>query len=128
MDGQRQSTGLSRRRQPSSEWRIRSLWVRGHLPDRLRWLASLPWQYEDLALAGRAPTAHRPLHGYLEWLNLVELWFGELTNKFRRGTQQSVRALNHDIRAWIKTWNDGPYGWAKTSEQILDSSRVTARG
>lgn len=80
------------------------------------------------ALAGRAPTAHRPLHGYLEWLNLVELWFGELTNKFRRGTQQSVRALNHDIRAWIKTWNDGPYGWAKTSEQILDSWRVTPRG
>lgn len=36
------------------------------------------------------------------WLNLVERWFGELTNKkLRRGAHRSVRALNADIRAWI---------------------------
>jgi transposase len=58
------------------------------------------------------------------WLNLVERWFAELTNKLlRRGTHRSVRALNTDIRAWIETWNDDPrpFVWTKTADQILDS-------
>ena len=34
------------------------------------------------------------------WLNLVERWFAELTNKkLKRGTHRSVQELNHDIRA-----------------------------
>jgi transposase len=38
------------------------------------------------------------------WLNLVERWFAELTNKLlRRGAHRSVRALNADIRNWIDT-------------------------
>jgi transposase len=60
------------------------------------------------------------------WLNLVERWFGELTTKLlRRGTHRSVRDLNTDIRAWMKTWNDDPrpYVWTKTADQILDSIR-----
>ncbi len=58
------------------------------------------------------------------WLNLVERWFAELTSKkLRRGTHRSVRELNADIRAWIKTWNDDPkpYVWTKTADQILES-------
>ena len=58
------------------------------------------------------------------WLNLVERWFAELTNKkLRRGTHRSVRELNADIRAWIETWNDDPkpYVWTKTADQILES-------
>jgi transposase len=58
------------------------------------------------------------------WLNLVERWFGELTTKkLRRGTHRSVRHLNADIRAWIKTWNDNPrpFVWTKTADQILES-------
>jgi transposase len=58
------------------------------------------------------------------WLNLVERWFAELTTKkLRRGAHRSVRALNADIRAWIKTWNDDPkpFVWTKTADQILDS-------
>lgn len=58
------------------------------------------------------------------WLNLVERWFAELTTKkLRRGTHTSVRQLNADIRAWIKTWNDNPrpYVWTKTADQILES-------
>jgi transposase len=58
------------------------------------------------------------------WLNLVERWFGELTQKqLRRGTHRSVRALNADIRAWINTWNDNPrpFVWTKTADEILDS-------
>jgi len=39
----------------------------------------------------------------------AERWFGELTTKkLQRGTHRSVRELNADIRAWIKTWNDNP--------------------
>jgi transposase len=58
------------------------------------------------------------------WLNLVERWFAELTNKkLRRGAHRSVNQLNTDIRAWITTWNDDPrpFVWTKTAEQILDS-------
>jgi transposase len=58
------------------------------------------------------------------WLNLVERWFGELTNKkLRRATHRSVRQLNSDIRAWITTWNENPrpFVWTKTADQILDS-------
>jgi transposase len=58
------------------------------------------------------------------WLNLVERWFSELTNKkLRRGTHRSVRELNKDIRAWITDWNENPrpYVWTKTAEEILDS-------
>jgi len=58
------------------------------------------------------------------WLNLVERWFGELTTKkLQRGAHTSVRALNADIRTWIKTWNEDPrpYVWTKTDDQILDS-------
>lgn len=58
------------------------------------------------------------------WLNLVERWFSELTTKkLQRGAHTSVRALNNDIRGWIKTWNENPrpYVWTKTADQILDS-------
>jgi transposase len=60
------------------------------------------------------------------WLNLVERWFGELTTKLlKRGAHRSVRDLNSDIRAWMKTWNEDPrpYVWTKTADQILDSIR-----
>jgi transposase len=70
------------------------------------------------------------------WLNLVERWFAELTNKkLRRGTHRSVRQLNKDIRDWIAHWNENPrpYIWTKTAEQILDSltrycARINASG
>jgi len=56
------------------------------------------------------------------WLNMVERWFGELTTKkIKRGAHTSVKALEKDIRDWIKTWNDNPrpYVWVKTADQIL---------
>jgi transposase len=58
------------------------------------------------------------------WLNLVERWFAELTNKkLKRGAHRSVRQLNQDIRAWINTWNENPrpFVWTKTADQILES-------
>jgi hypothetical protein len=58
------------------------------------------------------------------WLNQVERWFAHLTEqKIRRGTHKSVQALEADIRAWVKSWNDDPkpFIWKKTAEEILDS-------
>ena len=58
------------------------------------------------------------------WLNLVERWFAELTNrKLRRSAHRSVRELEADIQAWIQAWNDNPrpFVWTKTADQILES-------
>ncbi|TCC32104.1 transposase, partial [Kribbella sindirgiensis] len=58
------------------------------------------------------------------WLNQVERWFAYLTDqKIRRGAHKSVQALEADIRAWVKSWNDDPkpFIWKKTADEILDS-------
>jgi transposase len=58
------------------------------------------------------------------WLNMVERWFAELTNKkIRRGAHRSIRQLERDIREWIELWNQNPrpYIWVKPAEQILAS-------
>ena len=58
------------------------------------------------------------------WLNLVERWFAELTNrKLRRSTHRSVAELEADLKAWIAAWNDDPkpFVWTKTADQILDT-------
>ena len=58
------------------------------------------------------------------WINQVERWFGFLTSQLiRRGVHKSVQALEADIRAWIKIWNDEPrpFVWKKTAEEILES-------
>ncbi|WP_392869997.1 IS630 family transposase [Streptomyces sp. LN499] len=57
------------------------------------------------------------------WLNLVERWFAELTNKqIRRGVHRSVQALEKDIRNWIAAWNTDPkpYVWTKPADEILE--------
>jgi transposase len=58
------------------------------------------------------------------WLNLVERWFAELTNrKLRRSAHRNVRELTADIQAWIDAWNDNPrsFTWTKTADEILES-------
>jgi transposase len=58
------------------------------------------------------------------WLNLVERWFAELTNrKLRRSAHRSVAELEADINAWIAAWNDDPKPlvWTKTADEILDN-------
>ena len=58
------------------------------------------------------------------WLNLVERWFAELTNrKLRRSAHRSVAELEADINAWIAAWNDDPkpFIWTKTADEILDN-------
>jgi transposase len=61
---------------------------------------------------------------YSSWLNLVERWFAELTQKWlRRGTHHSTRHLVASIRTWIQQWNDEPkpFVWHKTADEILDN-------
>jgi transposase len=61
---------------------------------------------------------------YSSWLNLVERWFAELTNrKLRRSTHHSVAALEADVRAWIDAWNADPkpFIWTRTADEILET-------
>jgi transposase len=61
---------------------------------------------------------------YSSWLNLVERFFGYVTaDLLQRSDHRSVRALENDIRKWVKAWNADPkpFVWAKTAEQILGS-------
>jgi transposase len=81
-------------------------------------------------------TAHPRFHmhhtpTYSSWLNQVERWFAYLTSDLlQRGDHRSVHALEADIRAWVKAWNENPrpFIWTKTAEQILESlGRLIAR-
>jgi len=61
---------------------------------------------------------------YGSWLNLVERWFAELTNKqIRRGTHRSVRELELAIRQFLDANNENPrpFVWTKTADVILAS-------
>src|ERR1700733_12606325 len=61
---------------------------------------------------------------YGSWINLVERWFAELTNKrIRRGVFRSVKELESAIREYIDVHNEDPtpFVWTKTADQILAS-------
>jgi hypothetical protein len=64
------------------------------------------------------------------WLNLVERWFRELTEKaIRRGSFVSVPDLKQAIEAFMRAWNQNPkrFIWSATVECILkkiDRARV----
>lgn len=60
------------------------------------------------------------------WLNLVERWFREITNKrLRRGSFGSVAELVDAIELWVAHWNDDPqpFIWHKTAEEIIAKVR-----
>ena len=57
------------------------------------------------------------------WLNLVERWFGALTQKaLRRGVFLSVPDLVQAIDAFLKAWNANPkpFVWTAKLEDILE--------
>lgn len=61
---------------------------------------------------------------YSSWMNLVERWFAELTNKWlRRATHRSTKELEAAISSWIDTWNENPrpFVWHKTADEIFES-------
>lgn len=68
---------------------------------------------------------------YGSWLNLVERWFAEITNKrIRRGIFRSVKALEAAIREYIEVHNEDPkpFVWSRSADEILASiSRFAQR-
>jgi transposase len=56
------------------------------------------------------------------WLNLVEGWFAQLTNRrLRAGSFDSVSALIDAIDLWASHWNDNPkpFVWHTSANQII---------
>ena len=68
---------------------------------------------------------------YGSWINLLERWFAEITNKrIRRGVFRSVKELEAAIRQYIDVHNEDPkpFVWTRTADQILASiSRFAQR-
>ena len=60
------------------------------------------------------------------WLNLVERWFKEITDKrLRRGTFNSVAALTEAIETWAGHWNEDPkpFVWHQPAKGIIAKVR-----
>jgi transposase len=60
------------------------------------------------------------------WLNLVEGWFAQLTNRrLRHGSFDSVAALTEAIDIWASHWNNDPrpFVWHKTAKAIITKVR-----
>ncbi len=57
------------------------------------------------------------------WLNLVERWFAELSEKaIRRGAFRSVKELQRAIQEFLAAWNakPSPFVWTASVEKILE--------
>ena len=81
-------------------------------PEVHRWLARHP----------RFHLHFTPTHG--SWLNLVERFFGLLTDEaLRRGSHTSVPQLRKAITEYLSAKNEKPkpFRWTKTADQILAS-------
>jgi len=77
-----------------------------------RWLAKRPRYHLHFT-----PTS-------TSWINLVERWFAELTNKqIRRGVHRSTRDLEQAIKSYLKANNENPkpFVWTKAADEILAS-------
>ena len=91
----------------------------------------------DNLSAHRAPAVHRWLlrhprvhfhftPTYASWLNLVERFFGLLTeNALKRGSHTSLPQLREAILAYVDAHNEHgkPFRWVKTADEILDKLR-----
>ena len=61
---------------------------------------------------------------YSSWINQVERWFADLTDKqIRRGSHRSTRALEHAIRVYLAEHNADPkpFVWVKSADEIIAS-------
>jgi len=91
----------------------------------------------DNLSAHKAPPVHRWLlrhprvhfhftPTYASWLNLVERFFGLLTEKaLKRGSHTSIPQLRDAILAYVAAHNEKgtPFTWTKTADDILDKLR-----
>ena len=63
---------------------------------------------------------------YSSWLNMIERWFAEITNKrIRRGSFNSLKELEVAITDYIVSWNKSGkrFCWTKTFDDIQKSIR-----
>lgn len=61
------------------------------------------------------------------WLNLVERWFGLLTEKqIRRGSHRGTKQLEEAIRHYLTVYNEDPkpFVWTKTADDILQTLKA----
>jgi transposase len=68
------------------------------------------------SVPGRFEAHFIPTHA--SWLNMVERWFAEITNKrIRRESWGSVKELVKAIKEYIKSWNkeSKPFTWTKSA-------------
>jgi transposase/transposase-like protein len=91
----------------------------------------------DNLSAHKAPAVHRWLlrHSrfhfhftptYSSWLNLVERFFGLLTEKaLKRGSHTSTSQLREAILQYVDAHNENgkPFKWTKTADEILEKMR-----
>jgi transposase len=85
-------------------------------------------EYVD-SIPGRYVTHFIPTHS--SWLNLVERWFAEITNKrIGRESWESVPQLIKAIKEYIKRWNSSGRGftWTKKPEGIQAKIRKAKSG
>jgi transposase len=71
---------------------------------------------------GRFVEHYTPTHS--SWLNLIERWFAEITNKrIRRESWSSLQELEKAITEYIVSWNKTGkrFRWTKTADQIQKS-------
>lgn len=77
-----------------------------------RWLAKRPRFHLHFTPTGAS------------WINLVERFFAELTEKqLRRGTHRSTVQLETAIKNYLRLHNEQPrpFKWSKTADEILES-------
>jgi transposase/transposase-like protein len=91
----------------------------------------------DNLSAHKAPAVHRWLlrhprfhfhftPTYSSWLNLVERFFGLLTEKaLKRGSHTSIPQLREAILKYVEVHNEKekPFKWTKTADEILEKMR-----
>ena len=91
----------------------------------------------DNLSAHKAPAVHRWLlrhprfhfhftPTYSSWLNLVERFFGLLTEKaLKRGSHTSIPQLREAILEYVEVHNEKekPFKWTKTADEILEKMR-----
>jgi transposase len=91
----------------------------------------------DNLSAHKAPLVHRWLlrhprfhfhftPTYASWLNLVERFFGLLTERaLKRGSHTSIPQRRDAILAYVEAHNERgtPFKWVKTADEILDKMR-----
>jgi transposase len=87
-------------------------------PEVRKWIAAHPRYHLHFTPTGAS------------WLNHVERWFAEITQKrIRRGTFRSVRELERAIRDYIRDHNKNPqpFQWVATANKITKKVRKYKR-